>query len=602
MTPRPLLGLLLAVGLLTPGAAARAQSDVDPSVDVVLSPSGPLGVGETARLEITVRLGSGGDTSLPRFELENFDLVTGPSQTTSLQFINGRTSHSKTFIWLLRAGSIGTARVHGGKVTVAGSVLRLPERTAEVVAEPPPRQRQRASLDPFDQIFGRPSDRDDPFDRFRSRRRQSPEPRAPEIFLRAVASPSRPVVGQQVLYTLYLYTDVNVRSVAPTRLPDFKGFWTTVIPQPEGEVQPERVTHEGREIGRVVLLQRALFPRREGRLEIEPVQAEMRAMLGDRSPFGSILPRLGEITRASNAVSVTVRPLPDPPATFDGVVGRLQLDAALEPRELEVGEAATLTLRLHGQGHLQGVSAPTVPQVDGLEVFPPQQQSDEALRGTRVVGNRSWSFVLVPQRPGRIELPPIEMVSFDPREGRYETLRSTELALEVRGATSMARDGGGTAELHSIRRTVVPLERSAGWSWSLRHLLFGLPLLVALGLVLARRARGTGGGQDARGARHRLLRALADAADEGRPRETAAAIESAWRRFLEERWRIAPGTPSTQWQRHLEAAGARGEAAAELVRLADDVHYLRYAPKLSSTDELQRELLERSRRLAKALR
>ena len=47
--------------------------------------------------------------------------------------------------------------------------------------------------------------------------------------------------------------------------------------------------------------------------------------------------------------------------------------------------------------------------------------------------------------------------------------------------------------------------------------------------------------------------------------------------------------------------GASRDAAEELVALADDLHYLRYAPKLSSTEEMQRELVERSRRLARRL-
>ena len=39
-----------------------------------------------------------------------------------------------------------------------------------------------------------------------------------------------------------------------------------------------------------------------------------------------------------------------------------------------------------------------------------------------------------------------------------------------------------------------------------------------------------------------------------------------------------------------------------LVELADDLHYLRYAPKLAAADGLRRELGDRSRKLLRGLR
>ena len=75
------------------------------------------------------------------------------------------------------------------------------------------------------------------------------------------------------------------------------------------------------------------------------------------------------------------------------------------------------------------------------------------------------------------------------------------------------------------------------------------------------------------------------------------AAGHAWRRRL-----LPPGTPSTTWAERLASAGAEREAAAELARLADDLHYLRYAPQLSATAALQREAVERSRRLLRRLR
>jgi hypothetical protein len=70
---------------------------------------------------------------------------------------------------------------------------------------------------------------------------------------------------------------------------------------------------------------------------------------------------------------------------------------------------------------------------------------------------------------------------------------------------------------------------------------------------------------------------------------------------LAERWHVPQGAPSTQWGRLLAERGADAPGAEELVRLADDLHYLRYAPKLSSISELREDLLRRSRKLARIM-
>ncbi|MCG8458546.1 MAG: BatD family protein, partial [Holophagales bacterium] len=272
---------------------------------------------------------------------------------------------------------------------------------------------------------------------------------------------------------------------------------------------------------------------------------------------------------------------------------------------------------LKGEGHLQGLPEPVLPELPDLQVFPPQQQSDSLLKGTRVHGSRVWSYVLVPQKPGAVELPAISIPYFDPRPGEYRRAEvDTALTLAVRGSTRSARMDGTEVKLHPIRTASLPtLEPAAGPSSPWWHALILVPVAAALVLILlpSRRAsepRGAGGpkgnrrhhgSSGRRAARQHLLRELQEAVADDRPRQTAARVEEAWRGYLSERWNIPTGTASSRWSQLLEAEGVSPAAAEELVQLADDLHYLRYAPKLSSTDDLRRELVERSRRLVKSL-
>ena len=403
-----------------------------------------------------------------------------------------------------------------------------------------------------------------------------------------------PYVGEQVLFTLYLFTQADVRSVNPEELPDFKGFWSRTIPQPD-QLEPDMLYLDGERIGKVVLLQRALFPRRAGRLEIESAKARLSAMIPDQARFGSLLPRPREIVRSSKPLSLNVRQLPTAPAGFTGAVGQLRLNAQLTPTELEVGQAATLTLQLEGQGHLQGLPVPQLPAMPGVEIFPPQQQSIETVRRRGVSGERTWSFVLVPQRPGQWQLPTIEIPYFDPREERYRTASAQPPKLTVGGATRLADDA--TLELHPIRTAALPAiggNRVA----MVEPLLFLTPMALTL-LLFFRRRKATGA---PRSESRRLIERLKAAEAEPRPRQAAAVIEEAWRDFLYARWGLPPGSPSTRWGTLLPDRGVPPKVANELVALAEDLHYLRYAPKLSSTSELSEDLIVRSRKLARAAR
>ena len=358
------------------------------------------------------------------------------------------------------------------------------------------------------------------------------------------------------------------------------------------------VERDGQRFGRVVLLRRALFPLTPGRLEIEPVEVDFAVRVAEPGVFGSLLSSVREERRRTSALVVAVQPLPPAPAGFGGAVGQLELDARLEPPEVHAGEAATLTLTLAGEGHLQSLADPAVAAPAGVRLFPPQEEASDEVVGTTVRGRRSWSWVLMPEEPGRYPLPPLAVPYFDPARAEYRVASAP--ALELAAVAAPVREGSPAAQAPTRAPAPTPAWRRH-WP-ALAGGAAGIGL-AALGLwALRRRARGapvTTGGR--RGERRRLAERLREAARERRPRQAAAAIEDAWREFLHGRWQIPPGAPSPQWPDLLAERGADPAAARDLARLADDLHYLRYAPQLSSADALRADLIERSRRLLRPL-
>lgn len=588
LSTRVAVAAAVLTGLFATTFPASAQEAT--SATAKLEP-GLIGVGQTATLTLEAQSSGLKDLRLdPQFSLSNLEIVSGPMQSQSWQFVNGRASRAESLIWRLRAKSVGTATVTAISLKVNDATFELPDQTLEVQQEPvgrPDPSGRRRFLDPFE---------NSPFS---SRSRPQGAGVEPELFLRAEASPKRPYVGQQVLYTLYLFTQADVGAINPETVPGFEGFWVEDVPQPE-RLQPDMVEVQGKRYGRVVLLRKAVFPRQAGPVEFEPVRARLIASIPEYNWLGSVIDRRRELVRTSNAVTIDVKPLPEAPADFAGAVGKLDLSAQLEPAELRLGEAATLTVTLEGVGNIQGLLEPELPVLEGVRVFPPEQSSRNEISGTRVRGTKSWKYVLVPDQPGKWEIPPLAIRYFDPfaeefRAAEAEPAVLTALApLDSIPSVALSEAPQGVTEEGAGSEDV-----SKSVPWFRRPWLVGGSVAVVIGLLLApvaARLRGRSESRRLLSERLRQVSAIPQA------RRAADALEEAWSDFLEDRYEIDSDAPPRQWPRKLREQGLGPSRVAEIGRIAEDIDYLRSAPELSASEALIAELVARSLKLARGLR
>jgi oxygen tolerance protein BatD len=448
-------GILLLFALLLPAGAARA-ADVD--VHVALEP-GVIGLGETATLSIEMR--GEGVSSLrfrPDFQLDNLEAVSGPSQYEDLRYANGHLTRTYRLSWQVRPLGLGRAAVRDISVKLGDHQVQLQPQEIRVQREPTQQAQPRSrhdeeDEDPFQQFFGRMQ---------LPRWRQEPEP--PGVFLRAEIQPAQPVVGQQVLYTVYLFTREDIAAISPSGVPPFRGFWVQDIPIPQ---QPpmEMVEIDGRRYGRVPLIQKALFPLRPGHYAVDPATIDLTVERYDRNFFfGPAVSHPQTVRLRTEGQSLDVQPLPPAPPGFTGAVGQVALTARLEPRQLRLGEAATLTVELAGHGNLQGLPEPKVATPPGLTVYPPQQEGKDEIAGTLVRGRRSWSYVVVPDRTGRYRIEAPRIPYFDPAAREYRVAAAPDLELNAlpRPGPPMAVASAAPHGVHSAALTARALRPPLG--------------------------------------------------------------------------------------------------------------------------------------------
>lgn len=558
-------GLGAVLSLLAAAVLAAPSFTVHSEVD-----ASKVGVEDTVQLSITIE-GTGGPDAVAVPALTNLQVAGGPYSSTQVSIINGRMSQSRTFTWVLKPRAVGKAQV--GAVSAGGQTA--PAIPIEVVAG---RVKPSAPARPASP-FGTSPFGTDPFEEMLGRRRARPAPG--KVVVKAIPSRTTLRVGEPLVLTYFLYTQVPVSDLRFKDAPQYAGFWVEDLERPREPPQGEVATLDGERYQRAAVMRKLLFPTKAGTLTLPA--ATLRIGL----PAQGFFDEARVVERATTPVSIEVRALPDAPG-FSGAVGRFRTSATLDRDSVPLGDAALLRFKVEGTGNLKWIDHPPTVKVDGARVYPPQVKNDLKVTPAGIEGSRTWEFVVVPETGGRLQVPPVEFSYFDPRAGRIQTAETHPLSLHVEGGTVASRPGpappaavaGGTLPLRAdLDPRPLALPALAGRTVAL---LAGLALFLHAGLLGAGRVRVAVRRAGGRSAPARSAKAaLRDLDRAGRPglaKEQAALLVE--RALLEAFGEMGDDDPS--------------ERARAVRDLLSEVHFVRYAPQLGDYSESLRDLVSRA--------
>jgi hypothetical protein len=439
-------------------------------------------------------------------------------------------------------------------------------------------------------------------------RRGPPTPAPPvadpegEVFVRAVPARRTALVGQQVLvdYVLYFEPSVQPRQTAPIGTWDAAGFWREEMDVPSAYPRPVRLG--GRDYEVVVVRRVALFPTRSGALELAPMTFTVDLFRTDRrfaddpfapffSPFAS---RFDEVEVTAPALEVPVRPLPaGAPDTFRGAVGQFELSTAVDARRVRAGEPVELRVTVSGTGNVATVEPPDVAVPAGVDVYGPEAEGQTLRRAEPLRGTKTFTWTLVPQGGGPLEVPPAAWTYFDPATGRYETLRTDPVEVAVEGAplaaAPTAAPDGPAALLASAdwRRPGA----GPGWLWVALGGGLALPALAAAALAAARvgrRRRAAGPDRRRRAEARRRLAAARSLPAADAFREADASVRAA----LHERASVPPTLPLPALAERLGRAGVAPGLRDRALALLDACARGQYAPGLPGAPDAEAVVAE----------
>ncbi len=582
--------------LLAAAVAAVAPRALADSVDVTAQLDQDVaGTDQTITLTVAVTIHGNGDVERMQFPRSSHFAELGRTESTQSSFSLSPSgmdvSRTTIFRLSLQPKDPGDYDLPPALAVVSGKTYRSgPVHVRIVPAGHGPRQPQ-AQQSPFVQnpfgAFGFPNpfpdQGEDPFqDLFGGGR----PPTGQDVFLAAGVDHHGAYLGQQVTYSIRLYTRVDVSEFDGLKLPGFDGFWGEDLDTPTHPV-PTLQNVGGVPYQVFLLKKKALFPDHAGDLTIGPAEVDIAA--------GGLFFRGHKVHRSSGAVAVHVLPLPaGAPAGFStSNVGEWNLSAALKPASVPVGEPATLTLVAQGSGNLHALDLPRLPAIPGLRAYDPTSSDKAAPSGDRFGGTRKVEIVLIGQRTGDFVMPALSFSYFDPATHAYQTQTTPPLHLLVSAGTTAG--GGGPSGAQNVLEAsyrplrpapalaahrLPPLEGRALWI-----LLAAPPLLFSfLAAVEALRRRRRDAAPELRMRQayrvaRRRLRAAKGLLGGPTPDRALAEITGALIGYLEDRaGEKVAGLSHGDLADRLRALGANGQAAASAVSALEACEAERYAP------------------------
>ena len=513
-----------------------------------------IGTDDTVTLSIVMEGDSASlDVAIPT--LRNLRVVSGPSTSSQISIVNGSMSRQKVYAYELRAERPGSAEI--GAVAVQGHAPTSPI-TIEVVSGSI--RPARSAPDPFgmDPFGGR-----DPFEDFFGRARRRPAVQG-KVFVEASPSHTSVKVGEPILVTYYVYSQISLSGVEFAEAPQYPGFWTEEIQRTANESLGQNTTYEGETYLRFPVLERLLFPTKAGTLELP--EARLRLV----PPFGTAAP----VERSTRAITIRVAPLPKE-ASDTSAVGDYEVTSSVDRTKVPMGEAFTYRFRVKGRGNLKWLDAAPKLAIEGLRIFEPKETSDLKTTRQGIEGSKTWEYVIVPEREGTFHVPEVPFRFFDPRMGLSRTSTAPALDLEVTSAVGSERP--------TVARAAHGVSLRADLDSGRRDLVFPalgvavLALLTNVYVLRARPAAAKNGGPSAAGVTAALT-ALRDPLILDGSKERAAS-------------RITEALETAFGSRREWPNDDRGDL---LRTIADDLEFLRFAPQLGNYDEKLREVRDRA--------
>ncbi len=413
--------IILMISLLCSHAYMAAQQ-------ITVSAPSHVAAGENFRVSYTINT-----RDVEEFRMggvpEALEVIAGPytSSQSSYQMINGHTSSSSsvTITYTLYAAKNGNFTIGASHALVNGK--KLASRAVKVTVSG---QAAHNANNGAPNMHGN-ADTDEP------RMRQAGSAiTGSDLFIKVSANKKSVHEQEPILLTYKVYTQVDLTRL-DGKMPELKGFHTQEVPSPQQKSYHREVVN-GKPYNCVTWSQYVVYPQMTGKLTIPSITFKGTVVQQNRNvdPMeaffngGSGYVEVDKEIKAPG-LTVEVTPLPARPANFSGGVGKFNISASIDKKEVKAGEPITVRVVVGGIGNLKLLKQPAVNFPKDFDKYDAKVIDKTRLTANGVEGNMIYDFLAVPRNQGTYTIPGVEFTYYDTKVNAYKTIKTQPFHLSV---------------------------------------------------------------------------------------------------------------------------------------------------------------------------
>ena len=527
-----------------------------------------LGLNE--RLRVDFAIDKPGDNFRPP-SFSSFRVISGPMQSVSNVFVNGKRTYSMTYTYFITPLKKGVFDIEQASIEYEGNVYKTTPVTINVT-----------------EAVAIPRDPNDPkyiVDE--------------KLHLVAEVSKRSPYVNEPItiVYKLYFAQNVNPTDVDVVDMPKYNDFWSYNVDIPNRNIDTS--IYKGERYNFVEWRKVVLYPQRAGKLEIKPLSLDVTVNVptGKRDFFQRVIyTQVPKLVSAGN-LTINVKPLPTEgqPDDFSGAVGNFSIDVSTSKKQLKANESLQAKVKISGRGNLRLFGMPNLQTPSAIEQYEPETSENIRSNLSGMSGSITQSYTLIPQVQGKYPIPSIEFSFFNPKKKTYETIKSSEQLVDVTEGPlanravnptnpSVAVSIDSPFKFIDLDTSFVPINTPTFFRSTLFYLLWGSPLgLVLLYVAYVRRKQKQLG--DTEGVRmrtaNRMARKYLSEAKRNlnNSEEFYVALERALHNYLKAKLKMETSDFSKEKIKNiLSQIGVEESLVNDFVSVLENCEFARYTP------------------------
>lgn len=365
--------------------------------------------------------------------LKEFDIVSGPNQSNSVQYTNGVMTQQMVISYGLVSRKEGKYVIGVASVMAGGQKLESSAITIEAVKGATGAQ---SGSNPGE----------DP--------KYNSKVSGGDVFIRTGISKNKCYVGEQVTITQKVYSRLQMIGFQKFAQPTYDGFYAQAQ---ESISKGQQVVEnfDGVNYYTYELFRSSAIANKSGKVTLNAVEGDVivrkQSNAKPKNVFEQFFGAAGyedvPVSIKSRPLIIDVLPVPEEgkPASYFGAVGDFTYKVEATRSELKANDAFNLKMTISGKGNLKLLDAPILNLPESFESYDPKISES---------GNsKTFDYLIIPRNEGEFKLENLDFSYFSLDSKKFNTIPAQEIKITVLPADPNSRGAQVFTQQSQVKET-----------------------------------------------------------------------------------------------------------------------------------------------------